>query len=236
MTRLPATTRKLQLTFWAGSHVGFALRRALNAALAEGLIPPLQSKIDDEVTERLRALHTKRACLPILVQRVRQSWDRVRDAARARDPELDEFTLDIGRSGVWPLVADIESLLTALHSTLDIAVGLVKVVERRVLTLAPRDRTPDAQLETLPGVSEEEQKLFRKVRGDFVHNYAAWLAVVLDGDSGADLAILTFRTPNYETGESYVLLSRIDAMLQALVRHIDVLEDSLADRINTFRG
>jgi hypothetical protein len=105
------------------------------------------------------------------------------------------------------------------------------VVERRVLRLERSHQTSEALLRALPGISPEELELFRDVRGGFVHNYSAWLAVVIDG-SQADLAILTRRTQTYETGEGYVLLSGIDAVLRTLLKHIDTLEDPLANRVS----
>ena len=181
--------------------------------------------------ERLSALHTKRAYLPVLVGRVRHGWEPVRDAALARDSAEGGYGLDLGRGSSWGFVADVESLLTALHSTLDVAVGLAKVVERRVLRLERSHQTSEALLRALPGISPEELELFRDVRGGFVHNYSAWLAVVIDG-SQADLAILTRRTQTYETGEGYVLLSGIGAVLRTLLKHIDTLEDPLANRVS----
>jgi hypothetical protein len=211
--------------------VGFALRAALNRALTEGRLRPLSQEAADEINERVVALHTKRAYLPILVRRVWREWGPVRDAARSRSPADDAYGLDLGRGVGWGFIADLESVLTALHSTLDVAVGLAKVVERRVLRLPIAGQTPEEQLLALPGITPEEQELLRTARGGFVHNYSAWLAVVIDGGE-TDLAILTRRTPDFGTGEGYVLLSRIDAMLRALVQRIDALEDSLAERVN----
>ena len=152
-----------------------------------------------------------------------------RTRARSADDAYGLVTAG-GVSLGWGYVADVESCLTALHSTLDVAIGLVKVVERRVLRL-PRDKqTPEQELRALPGISEEEGELFRDARDGLVHNYYAWLAVVITDDV-TDLAILTHRTANWDTGEGYVLLSRIDAVLAALVEHIDALEASLAERV-----
>jgi len=231
MTGLPASARVLTVSYLAGHHVGFTLRAALNSALTDGRLLPLAPEDDEEINERVAALHTKRAYLPVLVRRVRRGWEPVRDAALARDPADDEYGLDIGRGVGWGFVADLESLLTALHSTLDVVVGLAIVVERRVLKVPSASQTPDAQLRALPGISAAEQKLFLRVRGGFMHNYSAWLAVVIDG-GGGDLAILTHGKRDYDTGEGYVLLSRIDAVLAALLHHVDALEASLAERVN----
>jgi hypothetical protein len=231
MTGLPTSARVLTLSYRAGHHVGFTLRAALNRALTEGRLPPLSPEADDAINERVVALHTKRAYLPILVGRVRREWEPVRDTALARDPADDVYGLDLGRGVGWGFVADLESLLTALHSTLDVAVGLAKVVERKVLRLPTARQTPEEQMLALPGITTEEQELLRAARGGFVHNYSAWLSVVIDG-SETDLAILTRRTPDFDTEEGYVLLSRIDAVLQALVQHIDALEASLAERVD----
>ena len=132
-------------------------------------------------------------------------------------------------------MADVEGLLVALHSTLDVAIGLAKVVERRVLHLRRNEQTPNNALRALPGISEGEQQLFEKVRGAFVHTHAPWLAVVLTRGAPADLAILTRRRPNYATGDGYLLLSRVHAVLSALRRHLDSLEKSLAARIAELR-
>jgi hypothetical protein len=230
MTGLPASARVIQVMYSAAHHVGFTLRVALNAALAEGRLAPLPAEDDVEINGRMEALHTKRACLPILVARVRKNWVAARDKALARDPADDAYGLDIGRGLGWGFVADIESLLTALYSTLEVAAGLAKVVERRVLRLRPADRTPDVGLLALPGITEEEQELLREARGGFVHKYSAWFGVVIDRDE-ADLAIMTRARADFDTGEGYVLLSRIDAVLAALLQHIDALEASLAERV-----
>jgi hypothetical protein len=233
MTGLPTSARVLTLSYRAGHHVGFTLRAALNAALAEGRLPPLAPRDDEEINERVAALHTKRACMPILAGRVRRGWEPARAAALARDPADDAYGLVIagGVSLGWGFVADVESLLTSLHSTLAVAIGLVRVVERRVLRLPSAGQTPELQLRALPGIRKAEQELFRDARDGFVHNYSAWLSVVIDG-SETDLAILTRGRANFDTGEGYVLLSRIDAVLQALVQHIDALEASLAERVD----
>jgi hypothetical protein len=225
-----ATVRVLTFTYLAGHHVGFTLRAALNDALAEGRLLPLGPEDDEEINGRMASLHTKRAYLPILAARVRRTWRPVRDQALAREPADDCYTFDVGRGLGWEFVADIESLLGALHSTLAVAAELVTTVEEKVLGLSPSKRTPKPQLRRLPGISREEQELFREARGGFVHNYSAWLAVVIDGNS-ADLAILTSRSADFQTGKGYVLLSRVDAVLSALVQHIDALEASLAERV-----
>jgi len=232
MSGLPEGARVLDVSYGARSHVGFTLRRALNAALAEGRLGPLSAKTDAEITERLLGLHTKYGCLAVVVRRVHDSWERVRDLAVNRDPALDQYVLDVGKVfQASELVTDVEGLLVTLHSTLDVAVGLAKLVERRVLHLRPNAQTSDKALRALPGISEGEQELFHVARGAFVHIHAPWLAVVLNRDAPADLAILTRRRPNYATGEGYVLLSRVDAVLTALRRHVDLLENSLAVRI-----
>lgn len=229
MAGLSETARVLELAFLAGSHVGFALRRALSAAVEEGRIPPLAAAVDRQLSERLTALHTKQAYLPTLVGRVRAGWEKVRDLARERDPALDRYALKVERGDEWRLLVDVESLLLTLHSTLDVADSLAKLVERRVVKLPRDDQTPDERLGLLPGISEEEQKLFRDVRGEVAHVSSPWLAVVLDSHSGDDLAILTRRDPDYRMGEGYVLLSRMDAMLRALQEYVDGLERSLVE-------
>jgi hypothetical protein len=108
-----------------------------------------------------------------------------------------------------------------------------RVIERRVLRLSREDQTAEEDLRGLPGISGAELAVFRKARGDFVHSYSAWIAVVIHGTPvDADLAILTRTLPDFQTGEGYVLLSRMSALQQALFDHIDSLESSIARRVS----
>jgi hypothetical protein len=228
MPGFPASARVIEVTYQAAHHVGFTLQAALKAAIAEGRLSPLPPDYDEEINQRVVALHTKRAYLPFLGARVRQSWLRVRDEVLALSDGATTFDLGPGRR--WELGADIESLMAALHSTLDVTVGLAKVVERRVLRLPTASQTPLPQLRALPGISAAEQELFRDARDGFIHNYSAWLAIVINAGE-ADLAIMTGSTANWDTGEGYVLLSRLDAVSVGFVEHIDAVEASLAERV-----
>jgi hypothetical protein len=110
---------------------------ALNSALADGRLSPLAVEDDDEINGRMEALHAERAYLPILNARVRKNWVAARDQALARNPVDDAYALDIGRGLGWGFVADIESLLTALYSTLDVATGLaVSATRSRIRCLS----------------------------------------------------------------------------------------------------
>src|SRR4051794_21233900 len=102
----PASARVLTLSYRAGHHVGFALRGALNAALAEGRPSPLAPRDDEEINERVAAPHTKRACLPMLAARVRRGWEPARAAALGRDRADYAYGLDIGGGTLgWGFVA-----------------------------------------------------------------------------------------------------------------------------------
>src|SRR5260370_6227644 len=95
-----------------------------------------------------------------------------------------------------------------LDATLDSAVALATSVERAIV---PRvQRTPEATLRALPGVSATEQKnVLEKARDAFAHDVAPWLAVALMRDPAPQphLAILTAEKQAYEAGGGYVLLS-----------------------------
>src|SRR2546422_22766 len=106
MTGLSDSARVLKLTYWAGTHVGFTLRRALNQALDEGRLSPLPAETEAEIGERLSALHTKRAYLPVLIGRVRPGWEPIRTAAQTRDPAEDGYGLDLGHGRSWAFIAD----------------------------------------------------------------------------------------------------------------------------------
>jgi len=146
---------------------------------------------------------------------------------------LDRYTLDVGRREAVELVADVEGFVTVLHSMLEVAVELAQLVERDVLRLPRKARTPVEQFRTLPKVSAEEQELLWGVRGGFVHSRASWLAVVLQPGGRQDLAILTRQRPDFAAGVGYVLLSQVDAWFYALQHHVDELERSLAERISS---
>src|SRR5207247_7049664 len=129
---------------------------------------------------------------------VREGWAKVRETAVKRDPALDRYTLDVGRREAVELVADVEGFVTVLHSMLEVAVELAQLVERDVLRLPRKARTPVEQFRTLPKVSAEERELLWGVRGGFVHSQASWLAVVLPQPGGlVDLAILTRDRPAF---------------------------------------
>ena len=225
---LPPDVRVLQLTYLGASYLGFELAPAIHRALAAGRITP---EVHADLTQRLIWLRTKHECLAIAAARVRNGWARVRETALKRDPALDRYTLDVGRREAVGLVADVEGLLTVLHSMLEVAVGLAQLVERDVLRLRRKDRTPEGRLRALPGVSADEQALLWDVRGGFVHSQASWLAVVLQPGGRVDLAILTRDRPDFAAGEGYVLLSQVDAWFYALQHHVDELERSLAERV-----
>ena len=183
------------------------------------------------VVQRVIWLRTKHECLAITAERVREGWAKVRETAVKRDPALDRYTLDVGRREAVELVADVEGLITVLHSMLEVVVELAQLVEKDVLRLPWKARTPVEQFRTLPNVSAEEQDLLWGVRGGFVHSQASWLAVVLQPGGRQDLAILTRQRPDFRAGVGYVLLSQVDAWFYSLQHHVEELEHSLADRI-----
>lgn len=225
---LPPDVRVLHLTYLGRSYLGFDLAPAIHGALKAGRITP---EVHEDVVQRLLWLRTKHECLAIAAERVRTGWRRVRDTAIARDPALDRYTLDVGRREAVELVADVEGFVTVMHSMLEVAVELAQQVERDVLKLPRKARTPVKRFRALPNVSEEERSLLWGVRGGFVHSQASWLAVVLQSDGRVDLAILTRHRPDFAAGVGYVLLSQVDAWFYALQHHVDELERSLADRI-----
>jgi len=227
-TPLPANVRVLHLTYLGRSYLGFDLAPALRQALDAGRITP---EVHADVTQRLLWLRTKHECLAIAARRVRDGWMQVRQTAITRDPGLDRYTLNVGQSEAVELVADVEGFVTVMHSMLEVAVELAQLVERDVLRLPRKARTPVEQFRALPGVTAEERELLWGVRGGFVHSQASWLAVVLQPDGPVDLAILTRDRPDFTAGEGYVLLSRVDAWFQALQHHVDELERALAERI-----
>ena len=229
-TPLPPDVRVLHLTNLGRSYLGFDLAPAIHGALKAGRITP---EVHADVVQRLMWLRTKHECLAIAAERVREGWAKVRETAVKRDPALDRYTLDVGRREAVELVADVEGFVTVLHSMLEVAVELAQLVERDVLRLPRKARTPVEQFRTLPKVSAEEQELLWGVRGGFVHSRASWLAVVLQPGGRQDLAILTRQRPDFAAGVGYVLLSQVDAWFYALQHHVDELERSLAERISS---
>ena len=231
-TPLPPDVRVLHLTYLGRSYLGFDLSPAIHGALAAGRITP---EVHAKLVQRLLWLRTKHECLAIAARRVREGWARVRETAVTRDPKLDRYTLDVGRREAVELVADVEELVTVLHSMLEVAVELAQLVERAVLRLPRKARTPVEQFRALPGVSADVQALLWDARRGFVHSQGSWLAVVLAPGGRVDLAILTRGQPDFAAGEGYVLLSQVDAWFRALQHHVSELEESLAERIAAAR-
>ena len=214
-TPLPPDVRVLHLTNLGRSYLGFDLAPAIHGALKAGRITP---EVHADVVQRLMWLRTIHECLAIAAERVREGWAKVRETAVKRDPALDRYTLDV----------DVHS-----DTGKCLAVELAQLVERDVLRLPRKARTPVEQFRTLPNVSAEDQELLWGVRGGFVHSRASWLAVVLQPGGRQDLAILTRQRPDFAAGVGYVLLSQVDAWFYALQHHVDELERSLAERISS---
>jgi hypothetical protein len=224
---VPEGTQVIPLTNLLKSYFGFDLWPAVGAAKKAVHIRP---EVEEEIRQRLIWLRTKHVCLAQVTQRVMAGWLDVRDKVVKRDPKLRGFTLDFGHAATIELVTNVETFVVQLHATFDAAVALARLVERKVLT--PARLAVSTALDAVPGVSAAERQLFERARDGFAHAQASWLSVLLLPDGRADLAIHTSQTPDFKAGTGYVLLSRADALLQAIMDRIDALEEELTERLN----
>jgi len=232
--KVSVSARKIPLAYRAGSHLGFALRRAVTKAVDEQRIGPLAAPIERELGDHLLALNTKHSGFPVVLERLQRNWQVVRERAIQRDPSLDGYALDVAKTETQQLVVDTESLFTMLRSTLDIAIRLTRFVERRLLRLPPRDRSTDSELWALPGLQDDQRQQLITVRDRFIHEAPPWFEVILAEGSAPDLAILVSREADYTAGTGYVLLSQLGALYQGIETHLDAVETLLVRRVDGY--
>ncbi len=91
--KVSVSARKIPLAYRAGSHLGFALRRAVTKAVDEQRIGPLAAPIERELGDHLLALNTKHSGFPVVLERLQRNWQVVRERAIQRDPSLDGYAL-----------------------------------------------------------------------------------------------------------------------------------------------
>jgi len=224
--------RVVPLAFMVVSHVGFALRQAINSAIKEQRLPAIPKDVDRDLADRLMGLNTKVASLPIIIERLQRNWEAVRQHAMVRDRSLDGYALDGKREESREMVIDTESLFTTLKSAYDVAQRLAKCVGRRVLNLP--NVSIEAALARVAGLPETQRKLLEYVRGEFVHASAPWFEVLIPEQGSPDLVILLSHDPDYRRGEGYILLSTVNGLVTAVATYLDALEGQLVAMVNEY--
>ena len=227
------SARFLPIAYFAGSHLGFELRRAISDAVREQRLRPLTPSVEGEFSDRLFAINAKHSGVPVVGDRIATAWGQIRKQAVQRDPELDAYALDVPRQVVRQLVVDIEALFTLLKSILDVSCRLVGTVERRVLRLATQQQTDPDELLSVPGLSSGDRTLLDEVRHSFVHESAPWFDVILHNGEPPDLAIRYRGSPDFEEGTGYVLLSTVPDLVRGVGRYLDGVEGHLVARVRS---
>ena len=199
--------------------------------MRDGRLVGVSQVAQDELTDRLLSLNGKHLSPRIIVRRLEENWQRVRDKALKRDPALDAYALDVPKPVVRELVIDTESLFASLKSLLDVAARLVGTIERRVLRTPQADRTTHDQLVAL-GIDVGKREALTAIRDQLVHESVPWFEVVISVGSSPDLLIGYSPKPDYNAGSGFILLSELDSLVHGVDQHLEAVEAMLVDRID----
>ena len=231
MRPVPANARRLPIATLAASSAGFRTRQAIERAIREKRLVGLSQQIQDELADRLLSLNGKHPSPRVIVRRLEENWDQVKDKALKRHPSLDAYALDVAKPVVQQLVVDTESLFASLKSLVDVAARLVGTTERRVLHIPQSDRTTHDQLIAL-GTDPNRRETLTGIRDQLIHESVPWFEVVIPPNSTPDLLIGYSPKPDYAAGTGFILLSELDSLVRSVDEHLDAVETMLVNRID----
>lgn len=207
--------------------LGYPLRAAVSAWVGR-TGRPIDPSLEAQLTDLLDTANLKRSSLVVYARRVSEGCEAVLMSIPEELPPPG-FAVTADKHLVRTLLVDVESVVVALNTLLQVVAKLALFVEAELMG---GTRPAERDYYQIPGHSAEEVAFWRGLRIEYVHSSASWLG--LTARNGRAEVCFYSAGGKGARGDSrdVFLLKDLQALWRAVAQHVEEVEGTLVQKVS----